>query len=87
VASPDPVRGDIVKAFIVLAPEYKPSDKLAQEIQEFVKARTAPYKYPREIEFMDELPKTVSGKIKRAVLRSREIEGKRGKGVLGGQKI
>jgi acetyl-CoA synthetase len=78
-----------VKAFIVLAPEYKPSDKLAQEIQEFVKARTAPYKYPREIEFMDELPKTVSGKIKRAVLRSREIEGKRGKGGggLGGQKI
>lgn len=86
VASPDSVRGEIVKAFIVLAPEYKPSDKLAQEIQEFVKARTAPYKYPREIEFISELPKTVSGKIKRAVLRSREIERKRGKtgGGLGG---
>jgi acyl-coenzyme A synthetase/AMP-(fatty) acid ligase len=84
VASPDPVRGEIVKAFIVLVPGYKPSDKLAQEIRDFVKARTAPYKYPREIEFTGELPKTVSGKIKRAVLRSREIERKRGKGGLGG---
>jgi acyl-coenzyme A synthetase/AMP-(fatty) acid ligase len=87
VASPDPVRGEIVKAFIVLAPGYTPSDKLAQEIQAFVKLRTAPYKYPREIEFMDELPKTVSGKIKRAVLRSREIERKLGKSGLSGQKI
>jgi acyl-coenzyme A synthetase/AMP-(fatty) acid ligase len=86
VASPDPIRGEIVKAFIVLAPGYKPSDKLAQEIQNFVKLRTAPYKYPREIEFMDELPKTVSGKIKRAVLRSREIERKLGKSGLSGQK-
>ena len=86
VASPDPIRGEIVKAFIVLAPGYKPSDKLAQEIQDFVKLRTSPYKYPREIEFMDELPKTVSGKIKRAVLRSREIERKLGKIGLSGQK-
>ncbi len=86
VASPDPIRGEIVKAFIVLSPGYKPSDKLAQEIQNFVKLRTAPYKYPREIEFMDELPKTVSGKIKRAVLRSREIERKLGKSGLSGQK-
>ncbi len=82
VASPDPIRGEIIKAFIVLAPGHRPSEKLAQEIQEFVKTRTAPYKYPREIEFMDDLPKTVSGKIKRAVLRSREIERKRAKGVL-----
>ncbi len=80
VASPDPIRGDIIKAFIVLAPGYKASDVLAQEIQEFVKAKTAPYKYPRAIEFMDELPKTVSGKIKRAVLRSRELEHKQRKG-------
>jgi len=87
VASPDPIRGEIVKAFIVLAPGYTPSDKLAQEIQDFVKLRTAPYKYPREIEFMDELPKTVSGKIKRAVLRSREIERKLGKSGLSGQKM
>jgi hypothetical protein len=54
-----------VKAFIVLAPGYKPSDKSSSEIQEFVKARIASYKYPREIEFMNELPKTVSGKVKR----------------------
>ena len=84
VASPDPIRGEIIKAFIVLAPGYKASDKLAQEIQDFVKARTAPYKYPREIEFMGELPKTVSGKIKRAVLRSRELERKQGKDAAGG---
>ena len=87
VASPDPIRGEIIKACIVLAPGYKASDKLAQEIQDFVKSRTAPYKYPREIEFMEELPKTVSGKIKRAVLRSREIERKSGKSGLGGHKV
>ncbi len=79
VASPDPVRGEIIKAYIVLAPGFKASDTLAHEIQEFVKGRTAPYKYPREIEFMTELPKTVSGKVKRAVLRSREVERKLGK--------
>ncbi len=87
VASPDPVRGEIVKAFIVLKPGYKPSEALVTEVQEFVKARTAPYKYPREIEFMDELPKTVSGKIRRAALRSREVERKLGKGGLGGQRV
>lgn len=86
VASPDPIRGEIIKACIVLAPGQQASDKLVQEIQDFVKSRTAPYKYPREIEFMEELPKTVSGKIKRAVLRSREIEGKSGKRP-GGQKV
>ncbi len=80
VASPDPIRGEVVKAFVVLAPGYKPSEDLIHDIQEFAKRRTAPYKYPREIEFMDELPKTISGKIKRAVLRSREIERKLGKG-------
>jgi acetyl-CoA synthetase len=80
IASPDPVRGEVVKAFIVLAPGYAASDRLAREIQDFVKARTAPYKYPREIQFMTELPKTVSGKIKRAVLRSQEVERKRGRG-------
>jgi acyl-coenzyme A synthetase/AMP-(fatty) acid ligase len=85
IASPDPIRGEVVKAFIVLAPGYTASDKLAQEIQDFVKARTAPYKYPREIEFVSELPKTVSGKIKRAVLRSQEIERKRGRGGLAAQ--
>ncbi len=83
VASPDPLRGEIVKAFIVLAPGYSGSEKLVEEIQEFVKGRTAPYKYPREVEFLDELPKTISGKIKRAVLRMREVEKKRAKSGLG----
>ncbi len=72
VASPDETRGEIVKAFIILAKEYKPSDELAKEIQDFVKNNTAPYKYPREIEFVDELPKTVSGKIRRVELREKE---------------
>jgi acyl-coenzyme A synthetase/AMP-(fatty) acid ligase len=76
VASPDPIRGEIIKAFIVLAPGFKASDTLAREIQDFVKGKTAPYKYPREIEFMQELPKTVSGKVKRAVLRKNEVERK-----------
>ncbi len=79
VASPDPIRGNIVKAFIILADGYEPSDELIKEIQDFVKKKTAPYKYPREIEFVKELPKTISGKIKRAVLRRIEIERKMGK--------
>jgi acyl-coenzyme A synthetase/AMP-(fatty) acid ligase len=76
VASPDPLRGEIIKAFIVLIPGFEASDELMKEIQDFVKTKTAPYKYPREIEFIQEIPKTVSGKIKRNVLRNREIERK-----------
>lgn len=72
VGSPDPLRGMIVKAFIVLAPGREPSDSLVREIQEHVKHQTAPYKYPREIEFVRELPKTVSGKIRRVELRKLE---------------
>jgi acetyl-CoA synthetase/medium-chain acyl-CoA synthetase len=72
VASPDPMRGEIVKAFVILAPGYEGSDALVTEIQEHVKTVTAPYKYPREIEFVRELPKTVSGKIRRVELRDRE---------------
>ena len=87
VASPDPVRGENVKAFIVLAPGFTASDKLISEIQDFVKERTAPYKYPREIEFMHELPKTISGKVKRAVLRTRELEKKLERGGLGGKRV
>ncbi len=71
VAKPDALRGEIVKAFIVLAAGYAPSDALEQDIQDFVKATTAPYKYPREIEFRDSLPKTISGKIRRVELRAR----------------
>ncbi len=73
VASPDEVRGEIVKAFIVLTKDYRPSEALAKELQEFVKRQTAPYKYPRKIEFIDELPKTVGGKIKRKELKLREF--------------
>lgn len=75
VASPDKIRGNIVKAFVVLAKGYEPSEKLVKELQDFVKKQTAPYKYPREIEFVESLPKTISGKIKRAELR--ELEKKR----------
>ncbi len=69
VGKPDDVRGNIVKAFIVLAPGYEGSDDLTREIQDHVKAITAPYKYPREITYMEELPKTISGKIRRVDLR------------------
>ena len=79
VGSPDPIRGEIIKAFIILVPGYQPTKELVREIQDFFKTRTAPYKYPREIEFVADLPKTVSGKIKRVVLRKREIEKKLGK--------
>ncbi len=72
VASPDETRGEIVKAFVILASGYQPSDALVTELQEHVKNVTAPYKYPREIEFVTELPKTVSGKIRRVELRKRE---------------
>ena len=70
-AAPDEIRGQIVKATIVLTSEYedKASEALASELQEHVKRETAPYKYPRIIEFVDELPKTISGKIKRAEIR------------------
>jgi acyl-coenzyme A synthetase/AMP-(fatty) acid ligase len=76
VASPDPVRGEIVKAFVILAPGYAPSEQLATELQEHVKSVTAPYKYPREIEFVAELPKTISGKIRRVELREQERQRK-----------
>jgi acyl-coenzyme A synthetase/AMP-(fatty) acid ligase len=72
VSSPDDTRGEVVKAFIVLAIGYSASDELAVEIQNHVKSVTAPFKYPRKIEFMSELPKTVSGKIRRVELRARE---------------
>jgi len=72
VASPDAVRGEIVKAFVVLATGHDAGDALARELQEHVKRVTAPYKYPRAIEFVDALPKTVSGKIRRVELRERE---------------
>ena len=70
VAKPDEMRGEIVKAFVVLSEGYEASDDLVVEIQDFVKNLTAPYKYPREIEFREALPKTISGKIRRVELRA-----------------
>ncbi len=69
---PDPTRGQVVKATIVLARGYEPSQELLQEIQDYVKAHTAPYKYPRVIEFVTELPKTISGKIRRTEIRAKD---------------
>jgi acetyl-CoA synthetase len=69
--APDPIRGQVVKATIVLSKGYKPSQELIVELQEHVKKTTAPYKYPRIIEFVDELPKTISGKIRRVEIRER----------------
>lgn len=71
VPAPDEDRGSVVKAFIVVGEDYEPSEELAEEIQDYCKANTAPYKYPRQIEFIGELPKTTSGKIRRVELRQR----------------
>ena len=71
-AAPDPVRGQVVKATVVLAKGYTPSDELTKELQNHVKHNTAPYKYPRIIEYVDELPKTLGGKIKRAQIRKED---------------
>ncbi|WP_019122531.1 acyl-CoA synthetase [Brevibacillus massiliensis] len=72
VASPDPDRGHIVKAFVVLKKGCEPSEQLVVELQEHTKQLTAPYKYPRKIEFVSDLPKTTSGKIRRIELRQQE---------------
>ncbi len=71
-AAPDPIRGQVVKATVVLAKGYTPSDELIKELQNHVKKATAPYKYPRIVEFVDELPKTLGGKIKRAQIRNED---------------
>ena len=69
-AAPDPIRGQVVKASIVLVKGTVGTDELKREIQDYVKSHTAPYKYPRIVEFLDEMPKTVSGKIRRTELRA-----------------
>ena len=69
VAAPDELRGSVVRAVVVLRGGERPSDELARALQDHVKERTAPYKYPRIVEFAAALPKTVSGKVRRAALR------------------
>jgi 2-aminobenzoate-CoA ligase len=76
VASPDAVRGFVAKAFLVLEPDVSPSEGLVVELQEHVKRELAPYKYPREIEFVSSLPRTETGKIRRVELRERERQRK-----------
>ena len=75
---PDEFRGMVVKATIVLRKEWKskPADELTKDLQEHVKKATAPYKYPRIIEFVDELPKTISGKIRRVEIREQDSKKK-----------
>ena len=74
VASPDPLKGHVVKAFIVLADGVKADDETARSIQAFVRARLSAYAYPRKVEFVGELPKTLTGKIRRIELREREAQ-------------
>ena len=74
VASPDELRGNVVKAFIVLAAGHEPSDELADEIKRFVRGRLSAYAYPRKVEFVTDLPKTLTGKIRRIELRERELQ-------------
>jgi acyl-coenzyme A synthetase/AMP-(fatty) acid ligase len=74
VGAPDPERGAIVKAYVVLRPGVRGDAALAERLQRHVKEVTAPYKYPRAVEFIDSLPKTVSGKIRRVELRERAAQ-------------
>ncbi|MBM4237583.1 MAG: AMP-binding protein, partial [Euryarchaeota archaeon] len=73
IGKPDEIRGEIVKAFVSLRPGYAPSDELKAEVSQFVKQKLAAYAYPKEIDFVDSLPKTRSGKILRRVLKAREL--------------
>jgi acetyl-CoA synthetase len=76
VGSPDEVRTEVVKAFIVLKPEVVPGPDIEEEIKQFVKVRLAAHEYPREIEFVSELPMTTTGKIMRKELKKLEIQRK-----------
>jgi 2-aminobenzoate-CoA ligase len=73
VASPDDLRGMVPKAFVVVRPSFQPSEELKKELQEFVQRELAPYKYPRKLEFVAELPKTSTGKVRRTELRRAEF--------------
>ncbi|TDJ66597.1 MAG: AMP-dependent synthetase [Proteobacteria bacterium] len=80
IGSPDELRGSIVKAFIVLAKSYEPTDELKTDIQASVRTRLAAYEYPREIEFIKEVPMTTTGKVRRMELRQRDLDSKLGRG-------
>jgi acyl-coenzyme A synthetase/AMP-(fatty) acid ligase len=84
VGAPDDERGQVVRAVVVLRDGHAPSDSLARELQEHVKEQTAPYKYPRRVDFVDELPKTASGKVRRAALRAAPAEGQADAGLTDG---
>jgi acetyl-CoA synthetase len=73
VGKPDPERTELVKAFVVLSKDYQASAELIAELQQYVKRRLAAHSYPREIEFLTELPKTPSGKLQRFILRNQEV--------------
>lgn len=73
IGKPDPERTELVKAFVVLCSSYRPGTELAEELQQYVRKRLSAHSYPREVEFVDELPKTPSGKIQRFLLRNQEI--------------
>jgi len=73
IGKPDPLRGEIIKAFIILKKGYQPSKELEEEIKQFIKKKLAGHAYPREIEFVDSLPKTRSGKIARRILKAKEL--------------
>ena len=74
IGKPDPERTEIVKAYVVLAKDYQGSEELAEELRQYVKKRLSAHAYPREIEFLEQLPKTPSGKLQRFVLRKLEAE-------------
>jgi len=73
IGKPDPLRGEIIKAFVVLKPSLRPSKALKAKLQQYVKTHLAGHAYPREIEFIDKLPKTRSGKIMRRLLKAKEL--------------
>jgi acetyl-CoA synthetase len=75
VGAPDPLRGVVIKAYIVLKKEYEGTEELVKDIQRFVRVETAPYKYPRLVEFVKALPKSFSGKVKREILRKHAENG------------
>ena len=74
VPKPDAERGNLVKAYVVLSAGFAPSDELVAQLQQHVRGLLAPYEYPKEIEFIDQLPMTTTGKVQRRVLRLREEE-------------